>query len=65
MVYARSELDSNGPYGNDVQYYFYQQSNTVWEFTWDTLIKPEDIDYDDFGDCKFENVNFKVGFINI
>ena len=60
LVYARTELDSNGPTGNDVQYYFYLQSNGEWEFTYDMWIKPEDIDYDDFGEGKFENGDFKT-----
>ena len=46
MVYARTELVSN------TQYYFYQQDNGAWEFTWDQWLTLSDIDIDNFGDCK-------------
>ena len=48
MFYARTELVGN------TQYYFYQQDNGNWEFTWDQWVPNLDnVDLDNFGNCKF------------
>ena len=49
MIYERTELISNR------QYYFYLKSNGKWEFTWDVWMNLASVDFDNFGDCKFEN----------
>ena len=53
MVYARTELDSNGIYGPNVQYYFYEMGNGKWEFTWDTWMNLANVDLNNFGNCEF------------
>ena len=53
MVYARTELDSNGIWGANVQYYFYEMDNGVWEFTWDQWMNLADVDLNNFGNCEF------------
>ena len=47
MIYARTELVGN------TQYYFYQQDNGNWEFTWDQWVNLDNVDLDNFGNCKF------------
>ena len=49
MIYAKSELDSNG-----VQWYFhYHNGLEVWAFTWDTHLTTAMIDFNDVGIGKF------------
>ena len=53
MVYARTELDSNGIKGPNVQYYFYEKDNGDWEFTWDQWMNLANVDLNNFGNCEF------------
>ena len=49
IVYAKSELDSNGD-----QWYFHRRVDSgEWEFTWDDHLTTAMIDFDDVGTGNF------------
>ena len=54
MVYARSELDSNG-----IQWYFhFRAGHGAWAFTWDTHLTNAMIDFNDVGIGKLTSYGF-------
>ena len=54
MVYARSELDSNG-----IQWYFhFRAGHGAWAFTWDTHLTTAMIDFNDVGIGKLTSYGF-------
>ena len=53
-LYARTEL------AGDQQYYIYQQQDGNWEFSWQKWITPDRIDYDNFGNCKFYKLFYRI-----
>ena len=54
MIYAKSELDSDG----NQWYFHYRDALEVWAFTWDTHLTTAMIDFNDVGNGKFTSNGF-------
>ena len=52
MVY---EAENPGSMGHT--WYFYEMTTGEWEFTWDTWLKPSDINATEYGTRKLKSIN--------
>ena len=54
---SRMVYEAENPGSRGHTWYFYDMTSGEWEFTWDTWLKPSDIDFNNYGRRKLKSIN--------
>ena len=54
---SRMVYEAENPGSSGHTWYFYDMTSGEWEFTWDTWLKPSDIDFNRYGTRKLKSIN--------